>query len=349
MRSYLDTEKPAPSIAPWIWIAWYWRVRICLRAQFTLDADTRPSRDGSAVQQTLPTGVPNAAAIIAELSAPHPPAKSEEKPAGEKVVQVDLGKPAAPELSSGPGPTANGKPEEPKLASADAAEHATLPTAPPSVEAAKETNGADKPADPVPEPPTAAATSAPEKPAEAATEAAKSTETLPTNKSPTDTVTTNLNGQIKEFDPDAEMKEAFPVSTAAAPAEAAPGPPTESPAELVTENLLITDAVTVPIDDISNKRKAEDALGPDADADADAAAGKKAKTADEAKPVEQTKVEEAAPAKADAAETNVNGGGDAPLVARAKKGGRPKKQAAAKPAVPAGRTERKTRSQGPAA
>ncbi len=311
------------------------------------------------MQQTLPTGVPNAAAIIAELSAPHPPAKPEEKLAGEKVVQVDLGKPTAPEAGSGPGPTTNGKPGELKPASADAAEPASLPTAPPSVEAAKDTNGTARLAEPVPEP-TAAATSAPEKPVETATEATKSTEAAPAdktpadtpatsiNKAPADTTATSVSGQIKKFDPDAEMEEAFPVSTAAAPAEAAPGPSVESPAEPVTENLLITDAITVPVDDVNNKRKADDALGPDADADA--AVSKKAKTAEEAKTAEQTKVEEVAPAKTDAAaETNVNGGGDAPLVARAKKGGRPKKQAAAKPAVPVGRTERKTRSQGPAA
>ena len=281
------------------------------------------------MQQSLPTGVPNAAAIIAKLSAPHPPAKPEEKPAGEKVVQVDLGNPAAPEAGSGPGPTTNGKPEEPKPASVDAAEPAPLPTAPPSVEAAKETNGAAKPAEPVPEAPTAAATSAPEKPAETATEAAGSTETAPAVKAPADTAVTSVKG-----DEDTEMKDAPSAYTVTA---AAPG-------KTVTEDLLITDAVTVPVDTVNNKRKAEDALGPDADADADAAAGKKAKTA------EQTKVEEVAPlAKTDAAETNVNGGGDAPLVARAKKGGRPKKQAAAKPAVAVGRTERRTRSQGPVA
>jgi len=292
-----------------------------------------------AVQQSLPTGVPNAAAIIAKLSAPHPPAKPEEKPAGEKVVQVDLGKPAAPEAGSGPGPTMNGKPDEPKPASVDAAEPAPLPTAPPSVEAAKETNGAAKPAEPVPEAPTTAATSAPEKPAETATEAAESTETAPPVKAPADTAAASVEGDVKKADEDTEMKEAPSAYSVRAAA----------PDKTVSEDLLITDAVTVPVDSAINKRKAEDALGPDADADADAAAGKKAKTVEEAKTAEQTKVEEVAPAKTDAAETNVNGGDDAPLVARAKKGGRPKKQAAAKPAVPAGKTERRTRSQGPIA
>jgi hypothetical protein len=141
------------------------------------------------------------------------------------------------------------------------------------------------------------------------TETAKPTEPAPAEQAPA-AAATSANGEApKPADEDTEMKEA---PTAAA--------------ETVTE-----DGVTAPVGIVNNKRKVDDALGPDADADA---SGKKAKTA------ERETVEAVAPAKADVAETN--GGGAAP----AKKGGRPKKQPG-KPAPPVGRTERKTRSQGP--
>lgn len=233
-------------------------------------------------------------------------------------MQADLG-PAEPAAESGPAPATNGGADEPKPASTEAAaEPATLPTAPPAVET-KETNGAAKPAEEAGSEVTGPSVTAEpadekpdEKPAETVTETTKPTEPAPAEQAPA-AAATSANGEApKPTDNDTEMKDA----------------PTAS-AETVTE-----DGVTAPVGAVDNKRKVDEALGPDADADAKAS-GKKAKTA------EGETVEAAAPAKADAAETN--GGG----AAHAKKGGRPKKQPG-KPAPPVGRTERKTRSQGPA-
>jgi hypothetical protein len=184
----------------------------------------------------------------------------------------------------------------------------------------KETNGAAKPAvAAVPEGATALKEPAPEIPSE---KAEKPTEIAPTDQAAP--ATAGANGEPKPSE-DTEMKDAAPPVTATA--------------ETVTEDITAA-PVGVSDDTKSNKRKAETALGPDADPDAEAGSGKKAKT---------SAVETGAEQTGRAAPTETNGG--SAKAPPAKKGGRPRKQQQqqqqAKQAAPVGRTARKTRSQGP--
>lgn len=237
------------------------------------------------------------------------------------------------------------------------------PSGPAPVEATQ-TNDADKPA--IAEP---IATSTAAEPSESTTEKLGESLTVPAGASST-------NGEAKSAREDTEMKD---------------GPATDETAAEPNNDVNGHDA---------NKRKADTALGPEADAEAAAAGGKKAKTVEEE--AGAAVGSEAAPAKPDAepvkpseptessvisAAAEANGGGAAaPLDAGAgaaapapavpsvagsdtaaapnpdpagnppapKRPGRPKKQANGNgngkpaPAVPAGKTARKTRSQGPA-
>jgi hypothetical protein len=200
----------------------------------------------------------------------------------------------------------------------------------------KETNGAAAmaTAPPVTEKPTEGLSKGVlEKPAEKATESAAT--------APAVTANGEQAREQKKDDADVEMKEAA--------------------AETVTE-----DGVAAPVvgtdnrDDnsSSNKRKAEDAFSGDADADAEAGGEqKKAKTNAETETEPGTApAATAAPTEAEtdqAKQANGNAktvpppetGMDAAPPAPAKRPGRPRKQSKPQPAV--GRTQRKTRSQGP--
>jgi hypothetical protein len=145
--------------------------------------------------------------------------------------------------------------KEPTPAPADtnveAAEPATLPTAPPAGET-KETNGVSDPV--IAEPEAAAAQpdkESSEQGPESATAAEKSTETaeIPAPVS---------NGGSEQKD--SEMKEASITAASSA----------DKPKE---------DGVSAPVE-AGTKRDAEEALGPDADAEAGVSNGKKAKTTD---------------------------------------------------------------------
>ncbi|KAK4241971.1 hypothetical protein C8A03DRAFT_29865 [Achaetomium macrosporum] len=219
--------------------------------------------DNLNVGQQEPAGAPpvSAATSAAEIPAPDPPAKEK----ADEPVQVNVPDSGSGESSgeNGSASTSNGTEanesgalrKEPNSAPAnnnvEAAEPATLPTAPPAVET-KETGGASNPT--VTEPETAAAQpdkDATEQVSETATAVEKPTEIA-------DIPAPVANGESKEKD--TEMKDA-PATTA---------PSAESTKE---------DGATAPVE-AGNKREAGEALGPDADAEAGLRNGKKAKTAD---------------------------------------------------------------------
>ncbi|KAK3306535.1 uncharacterized protein B0T15DRAFT_144072 [Chaetomium strumarium] len=218
------------------------------------------------VGQQEPAGAPpvSAATSVAEIPAPDPPAKGKaDEPVRANVPDSGPGD-ASGENGLAPTTATDGTEateesgalrKEPTSAPVDnnveAAEPATLPTAPLAVET-KETNGLSNPV--VAEPEATAAQpdkDSSEQGRETAAALEKSTESAETTAPVT-------NGKSEEKD--TEMKED--------PATAAPFADTAK-----------EDGLTAPVE-AGTKREAGEALGPDADAGAGLPNGKKAKTAD---------------------------------------------------------------------
>ncbi|KAK4100912.1 hypothetical protein N658DRAFT_496996 [Parathielavia hyrcaniae] len=186
--------------------------------------------------------------------------------------------------------------------------------------------------------------------------------TLPTASQTTCTKETNGADEKpdteKPAEPEAETAKT-PAETSTATAEApapAPGANGESKSPAEDTEMKEPPALLSAEKTSDNKRKAEEALGSEANAAADDVAGagigtgsnKKTKTATVSDETAESDV--AAGPTATATETNGSEAERVPLApAPAKKGGRPRKQSgkATAAAPPVGRTLRKTRSQGP--